>query len=211
MFVLADNASSISSAITMALVCGLIAWLANAARKPALRDGDDYVLRYPLGYRVLAWILLIVPCLGAVLLAIFLEPGQPGEEWAPWIMLVVVLVLMSPLVLETRAAAPRVNRNGLLHVGAWTRSRFIAWDDMRSIRFGPVMQWTVFTGRDGSRIRVSMYLTGMSTLALYALHYVAPDVLADDRTEEYLENLAAHADDDTADEVIGNKHDYADD
>jgi hypothetical protein len=166
-----------------------ISFLLATRRGEAQRAGDAHVVRYGWAWRALTLVLAPTP-LGVGVLALVVPP-KPDEAWIPWALAGGFLALIVPLVVEVFGVGHRLTDDGIERVTPWSRRVFVKWADVTSVRFNAVASWFVVTGREGERVRLSFYLSGVGTFARLVLEKVAPEAYAGHAiTRGQLERLA---------------------
>jgi hypothetical protein len=167
-----------------------ISFLLATRRGEAERAGDAHVIRYGPAWRALTLILAPTP-IGVGVFA-FVVPPKPDEVWIPWVMAGGFLALIAPLVIEVFGVGHRLTDEGIERVTPWSKRVFVRWQDVTSVRLNPVMSWFVVTGREGARVRLSFYLSGIGTFTRMVLENVAPEAYAGNTlTRRQLEMLAS--------------------
>ena len=137
---------------------------------------------------VFAWLTLLIFCAIAGW-QLKSPPPRPGMESGQIIGAIMLILFGLATITEVRGTAHRANPEGLRHVGPWSRSRFIAWSDVTSVRYSAMMQWFRVTGRDGTRIRVSQYLIGMPDFARLIKRHVPREAIANETTRSQLDGM----------------------
>ena len=68
------------------------------------------------------------------------------------------------LIVETFGVSIRMSDQSIVAYSAWRLPRTIAWDDVLSVSYSHAMYWFVVIGSDGTKIRASLFLSGIGTL-----------------------------------------------
>ena len=155
------NRQLMTSGIVGAAVAAVLSWLL-ATRQPVLpaRDGK-FPLRYGAAWRVLTWVLLVLPPVGLLALAL-LAPAPPEQMWLPFVMAGGFLGLTAPIAIEVFGVSHQVSDTGIERGSPWARRPVsILWQDVRTVQWSASMQWFVVESVHGDRIRISHYLSGL--------------------------------------------------
>ena len=155
----------------------LLAVILRLIRKDARLDpmSGEMVLDY-------GWIMRGLGLLGtgfpvALALALFVVEG-PGNRDSNRIIvgLLAFGFLTAFLIVETFGVSIRISDQSIVAHSAWRLPRTIAWDDVVRVNYSHVMAWFVVVGSDGTKIRASLFLSGIGTLVSEINSRLAPPV-----------------------------------
>lgn len=154
----------VATHVLTALSIGLLVWL---ARRPARIDpfDDTRVLAYPWAVRVVGWLGLLM-AVGVCILAF----GVEGVANARQAVIVVLFTLGfgsmgACLILDSTYTRVLLSDRSITALVPWRNPRTIAWEDVVRVRYSGAGSWFVIEGREGEKIRVSAFLTGIGTFA----------------------------------------------
>jgi hypothetical protein len=165
-----------SSYVTMAVTIAVLAWLLASRQLVAEREGERSVLAYGRAWRIVTGVLLGFPPAGIVTLFVAFPP-KPEDRAIPWMMVAGFLALSIPLSIEIFRVAHRIDETGIERVSPWRRRAFVRWAEVRSLRWSQSSKWFVMEGKDGERVRVSSYLSGLGTFAKLSLAHVPREAI----------------------------------
>jgi hypothetical protein len=154
---------------------GTVALLSAAmalARRPAQihRPTGAAVLVYNWMFRGLA--LLGVGLVVSLTVATLLEPRvRVGETL---VFASIFLLLTLAFLLETFQVRVVMTSEGVLSWSPWRRRRSLTWSDVTETRYSEICRWFVLVGRDGTKIRVSVYLVGIREFIDAVREHLAP-------------------------------------
>jgi hypothetical protein len=151
-----------TSYIVPILVVAALTWLMVSASRTAKREGDVDVLTYSGAWKGLVRAMWIFPVVIA-LVGIF-SPPEPGERWIPFAIIAGFAAICWPLTLEVFRRVIELSDAGISQRSAWSKPVKIAWKDVRDVAFKLSGEVEVKPAR-GRSVRVSVYLSGMETLA----------------------------------------------
>jgi hypothetical protein len=142
---------------------GLMVWAARRGR-PSPGPGDYTVLfRYNAVLRGFATFAAFgIPAGITALVLVF--PPKPDEIVYIIGVYLLFATLGLPLFWETHRFYLLVTPDGIQRHSAWLPFRSIAWDDLQEVRFVAGNSWFVFASTDGTKIRASTLISGLSDL-----------------------------------------------
>ena len=151
------------------------------ATRPTINEAGHAILRFSLFWRILGPIGGVLFLAGAIGLSYSLVvgimrqgAGRPGVIGV--IASVCVFLGWAGLasLLHFPVVRVEIRPDGLWSRSPWRASRFIAWDDIRSVAFATVGKYFVIKAQNGRKIRVDLNLPGIPFL--YAvLRRTVPD------------------------------------
>jgi hypothetical protein len=148
--------------VAMAAIMG---WLGrNRLKRRA--ESDSHRLVHPLST-------LIVGAVGFgffVALAVLsnLYPNETATWWTTTIFLGLAL-LSVPIVMAYFIDKHDVSESGLVFTTLLGARKSMRWEEVRSLRYGPVMKWFVVEANTGEVARISIMLMGLPEFARLAL------------------------------------------
>lgn len=160
----------------VALLVGVgIGLLSYGGRRPAqsLPDGSGFTMRPSAPYRALAWFNLAsgvaVPVLAVVL------GSDPDDRWAV-LALIVILGGVGALLLNDCRGHVTVTDRGIQAFSPW-RGRFdIPWGEIAWFDYDGLSHWFVLLSRDGRKVRVSTFYSGVPQFVEKVRGHVAGDI-----------------------------------
>ncbi len=169
--------STLSFVLMAGCLIALALMLKAAAHHGQPTGGDRVlVLRHNSLFRWLALLAALVLPVGLTALLRFYPPTRPEVPYLVAAYIVLGLVTL-PLVWESSRYYLRVTPTGLECRSPWRGVRTLAWDDVESVVWSAVNAWFEFVGRDGDRIRVHAFVTGLNDLLQAAEAEVLPMAL----------------------------------
>jgi hypothetical protein len=146
---------------------------------------------YVIDYGWMTWFaLLSALALASLFIFAFLfRPAEPGTDIVPYAILAMAIYMLPWLMfVEGAFTWYAVNKDGIDKHSAWSRRKFLRWDEVYSISFSPVNQWFVIKGSGGT-VRLHMYLDGLDRFAKAVKGHVAPEYWPS--AKEEIERLAS--------------------
>src|SRR5262245_18620957 len=163
-------------AVVVVGALGLMVW---AARRGRPRPGDQaHTLRFRHNtlFRWFVYVSTFGIPIGLTALVIAIPPR--GEEVAYVVAAYAMFAALSlPLFWEASRYLLLVSADGLACRSPWRGWRSIEWDDVSDVTFSPTSAWFVFLGPDGRKIRVHLFVSGVSELLKLVELRVHPDRL----------------------------------
>jgi hypothetical protein len=172
--------------ITALAVVSVLQFLLRSRRLEAVREGSDLALCYGRGMR--AFVIGAVMFLVALTVFCIVVTAKPEEQWIKLCLPIGFALLVLPLVIELRVRY-RFNQAQIVRDSPWTGPLSYRWEEVRSVRWSPSMQWFVISGKLGN-MRISQFLSGLSVFAETVLARCT-QAIADDQTRSLLTELAA--------------------
>jgi hypothetical protein len=68
------------------------------------------------------------------------------------------------LIVETSLVTVSWTEQGIAIRSPWARARSISWQDVEGVTYSESMRWFVVRAKDGTKLRVSLYLGGIGQL-----------------------------------------------
>jgi hypothetical protein len=153
----------IFSTIIVGSVMAVLTLLMVTASRSAAVEGDKQVLTYSNVWKMVVRAGWLFPIVIAVV-CVF-SPPVPGERWIPFAIIGGFAAIAWPLTLEVFRRRIELDESGISQKSPWSQPVAIAWKDVRSVAFKMSGEVEVLSTR-GKKVRVSIYLSGMETLAV---------------------------------------------
>ena len=172
------------SALAMPLVVRL---LTRNIRGSAGRDGEQYIVRYGRAWAVFlaaAGTLLVG---GSTAILCFANLDAEGRSVCLAFEAIFVLIFGFG-ALDLAKVDHRVDEDGFERRTPWRRHVRVPWSQVVRVRYEPTAR-LMFKARSGDDVRLSVYLTGLGTVAALVLKHAGPEAL-DAATRRGLEELA---------------------
>lgn len=149
--------------VAVTVLLALMAWAGRHGRPRPGADEHTLLFRHNAVFRWFAYLSTIGIPLGLTALVTLIPPR--GEEvWYVVGIYAGFALLTLPLFWEAIRYYVLVGPEGIVCRSAWRGTRFIAWDDLREVSFSTANAWFIFRARDGTTIRVHMFVSGLSDL-----------------------------------------------
>lgn len=170
-------------------VC-LVGWLLRQRHFAGERRAGATVMRYPSGWHVFAWTILLVPLGGLAFLA-WRFPPKPGETIYLAGLVAAFGLVGGYMVVEVSGVAHEVQANGLLRHGPFRARRFLPWSQVISIRYNALASaWHLRTQSEDAW--VPFQLSGIGAFAVAILDQVPAEIIDREAgTRAMLARLAA--------------------
>lgn len=150
-------------AISVVGLLGLMAWAARRGRPRPGPDDHTVLFRHNGVFRWFAYVTAFGIPVGLTALVIAFPP-KAEEVWYALGAYVLFAGLTLPLVWEASRFYLLATPEGLESRSPWRGLRFLAWEDVERVTFSQANAWFVFHGRDGTVIRVHMFVGGLTDL-----------------------------------------------
>jgi hypothetical protein len=150
-------------AVSVMGLLGLMAWAARRGRPRPGADEHTLLFRHNAIFRWFAYLTTFGIPLGLTALVVFIPP-RGVEVWYVVGVYAGFAALTLPLFWEASRYYLLVTAEGIVCRSAWRGTRFVRWDDLRDVSFSTTNAWFVFHARDGKKIRVHMFVTGLNDL-----------------------------------------------
>jgi hypothetical protein len=82
-----------------------------------------------------------------------------------------------PLYWETSRYCILVTPDGIERRSAWNKQLFLAWDEIREVRYSSLNSWFVLEGESGQKIRISTFLGGLTEFLRLIEDQIPPERL----------------------------------
>lgn len=92
------------------------------------------------------------------------SPPRAGEGWIPFAIMAGFSAICVPLTLEVFKRCIELSEAGIVQRSAWSKPVAIGWQDVRDIAWKAMSEIEV-RGKRGRSIRISLWLSGLDTLA----------------------------------------------
>lgn len=171
---------SATAFVTPALTVLLLGALAAAGRRPVpVAPDGSFTLRHGMGITALGAVCLAA-MVGTFVLSILHPPKDSGELY----MLAGVVLFFGAgggwLLLEGLRARVTADTTGVVASSPWRAApRALAWRDVAQARVSRQQGYLTLTGRDGTKVKVSTYMQGFSTLLDLARHQLPAEATRD--------------------------------
>jgi hypothetical protein len=151
--------------------------MARVTRKQALRDDltGEMILSYGLMMRLFS---LLMPGFFLILIVAILATegiAKPGNT--PLVIgLAAIALLASFPVLEAFGVSIRLGDQSIIGCAPWRLPRTIDWNDIQSIKYSHSMKWFLIEDANGSKIRVSILISGLGDFATEIRNRLQPAI-----------------------------------
>lgn len=172
---MADESTQFIAAAVPVAVVAVLSFLMGSRRDEAASSSEGAVVGYGLAWKAVVGLLSGFPVF-IVVLAYFNPPKDPAEWWLPYAIVGGFGAIIIPLWLEIFRRRVILGPGGITSHSPWTPLVTIAWGDVQQVTGNPSMQWWVIRDRRGQVIRVSMYSSGVRTLAQRMNETAPPEV-----------------------------------
>ncbi len=179
------------AAVAHVVAVAVVGALLRQRRFAGERRAGATVMRYPWGWHLFAWTILLLPLGGLAFLA-WLSPPK-GEDVVYLAGLVAGFGLLGTYcVVEVSGVSHELQANGLVRHGPWRPRRFLPFSQVVSLRYSALASAWHLRTRSDDGAWVPFQLSGIGAFATAALQQVPPEVLdREPGTRVMLARLAA--------------------
>lgn len=162
--------------IIVVVVIGVLTFLLRQRQAGARqKQGDEYIVSYSSHWRVLALLGILFPV--GLLIAVLFNPDQADRT--AFGLIAVFSALGVYLVYETRREV-RVSVRGVRMVPLWGSPVSIPWARVSELKVRKAAGDLELRSRDGAKLRVPLYMSGLATVAEHCERHLPPAVVAAD-------------------------------
>jgi hypothetical protein len=184
---MSDWTSGIGAGLAAVLTPLVVRALVARTGAGAAKEGDAFVLRYGGAWTGFVIVSAIVMVGGASAVLLFADLDDEGRRI--WFGIAALFGLLFGLAaVETTRVGYRVDERGIERRTPWSRHVLVPWSEIVEVRYEPTAR-LYMRARSGEKLRLSVYLTGLGTVAKEVLAHVPPGVI-DDRARGALSELA---------------------
>ncbi len=155
------------------LVLLLIIRLNRKDASPDLISGE-MVLKYGWMMRGLSFLATGFSVALALVLLLNDGPGNRDNDRIVGVGLLAFGLSEGFLILETVGVSIRLGDESIVGYAPWRMPRTIDWKDVRHVHYSHAMKWFIITGSNGTKIRVSVLISGVGTLVTEIHSRLAP-------------------------------------
>jgi hypothetical protein len=151
-------------------VLSILAWLSRAGGMAPVAPGE---LRYSRMLRWLALLVTILPPMGVVAICLLWLRSHPaldrGDRIAFFSLLFFFPALGLPLVIEFFRVRHTFDDRGLHFRSPWSPERHLAWNEITSLKWRPMIKWLDVQTITGTKAHLSPWLSGTRAFAEAAI------------------------------------------
>ena len=157
--------SALSTTITVVLVLAIARWLRNEPHQPPPATSPDGIveLRHGQKYLILAIACVLLGPILFIALAVSNREDVTGSIWFP-IMIAIVFFIGAWMFLDALRTRVALHANGVRASTPLGRTRYLEWNEIRSISWNPFAGWLGLRAEGKPSIRLSDNLRGRDAL-----------------------------------------------